>query len=75
MKNSTAPLITTEAIVPAIIEEAFTKKYGINGMIDPNIVDESTTAKLQRASFSSTGASFSSKAIMNSSIALGFEAM
>jgi len=75
MKNNNAPLTITEAIEPEAIVAAVTKKNGINGMNEPKIVDDNTTAKLRPASFFATGASLSSNDIMNSCIALGFEAI
>src|SRR4029077_808566 len=75
MKNNKAPLTITDAIDPSAIVDEVTKKNGIKGMTEPNIVEESTTSKLRLASSFSTGASLSSNDIMNSCIAFGFDAI
>ena len=57
MKNSVAPLRIIDAIVPEAMVDDVTKKNGISGIIDPTIVEDSTTEKLRLASLFSTGAS------------------
>lgn len=75
MKKSNPPVRITDAIEPYTIFVDVIKKNGMRGIKEPNTVEESTIAKLRLASPLSTGASFNSKDIINSSIAFGFDVM